>query len=247
MRFSIITLFGELIKPFFETSLLKRAIEKKLISLEIINLRDFGVGKHKKVDDYPYGLSSGMILMCEPLKKALDSIDGNNKYVILTSPSGVLLNQEIVENNLTKKDHLVIIAGRYKGIDQRFIDKYVDLEISIGDYILQGGEIPALIIVETVSRFVKGVLHSIDSAENDSFSKGFLDSPKYTRPKVFEGMEVPEILLSGNHRKIEEYEEYQSLKLTYKRRKDLLKNKDLTKKQKEIINKLKLEEKNGKT
>jgi len=162
MRFSIITLFGELIEPFFETSLLKRAIEKKLITVEIINLRDFGVGKHRKVDDYPYGLSSGMILMCEPLKKALDSIEGENKYVVLTSPSGILLKQDLVENNLAKKEHIVIIAGRYKGIDQRFVDKYVDLEISIGDYILQGGEIPALIIVETVSRFVKGVLHSID-------------------------------------------------------------------------------------
>lgn len=246
MRFSIITLFEEIIRPFFETSLLKRAIEKRLIEVEIINLRDFGIGKHRKVDDYPYGLSSGMILMCEPLKKALFSIKGENKYVILTSPSGYLLNQNIIENNLSKRKHIVIIAGRYKGVDQRFIDKYVDIEISIGDYILQGGEIPALIIVESVSRFVKGVLHSIDSAQNDSFSKGFLDSPKYTRPKIFEGLHVPDILLSGNHKKIEEYEEEESLKLTYKRRKDLIKNRDLTKRQKEIINRIKLEEKNGK-
>ncbi|MDD3803637.1 MAG: tRNA (guanosine(37)-N1)-methyltransferase TrmD [bacterium] len=246
MQFSIITLFGELMQPFFETGLIKRAIEKKIINIDLIDLRDFGTGKHRRVDDYPYGTSTGMILMGEPLKNALKSIKKRNKYVLFTSPAGVKLNQSLIENNLAKQKHLVIIAGRYKSIDQRFIDKYVDLEVSVGDYVLQGGEIPAMIIVESVSRFVEGFLGDIDSAENDSFSKGILDCPRYTRPRIFEKLKVPEVLLSGNHKKIEEYEEQESLRLTLKRRPDLLENLDLTKRQKEIIYRLTLEEKNGK-
>ena len=246
MQFSIITLFGELMQPFFETGLIKRAIEKKIIEIDIINLRDFGIGKHRKVDDYPYGISTGMILMAEPLKNALKSIKKKNKYVLLTSPAGTKLNQNLIEENLSKLKHLVIIAGRYKGIDQRFIDNYVDFEISIGDYVMQGGEIPAMIIIESISRFIKGFLGDIDSAKNDSFSKGFLDCPRYTRPLIFDKMKVPEILISGNHKKIEEYEEEEALKLTFRRNPDILKQLDLTKRQKEIIYRLTLEEKDGK-
>lgn len=246
MHFSIITLFGDLVKPFFETGLMKRAVEKKIISYDIINLRDFGTGKHNRVDDYPFGTATGMILMAEPLKNALKSIKKRSKYVLFTSPSGRLLNQRLIEDDLAKKKHLVIIAGRYKGVDQRFIDRYVDLEVSVGDYVLQGGELPAVLIAESVSRFVDGFLGDIDSAENDSFSKGFLDCPRYTRPRVFEKAEVPEILLSGNHKRIEEYEEEESLRLTLRRRPDLLEKLDLTKRQKEIIYRLTLEEQNGK-
>ncbi|HAV92677.1 TPA: tRNA (guanosine(37)-N1)-methyltransferase TrmD [candidate division WOR-3 bacterium] len=246
MRFSIITLFGELIQPFCETALIRRAIERKIIEVDLINLRDFGVGKHRRVDDYPYGTSKGMILMAEPLKNAIKSIKHRNKYVVYTSPAGVPLNQRIIEDNLSRQKHIVIVAGRYKSIDQRFIDKHVDLEVSIGDYVLQGGEIPAVILLESVSRFVSGFLGDIDSAESDSFSKGFLDCPRYTRPYEFDKMKVPKILLSGNHKKIEEFEEEESLKLTFKRRRDLLDTLDLTKRQKEIIYRLTLEEKDGK-
>ncbi|MGE3062920.1 MAG: tRNA (guanosine(37)-N1)-methyltransferase TrmD [bacterium] len=233
-------------RPFFETGLIKRAIEKKILEVDIVNLRDFGEGRHRRVDDYPYGTSTGMILMAEPLKNALKSIKKRDKYVVFTSPAGVQLNQKLIETNLSKQKHIVIIAGRYKSVDQRFIEKYVNLEVSVGDYVLQGGEIPAMLIVESVSRFVDGFLGDIDSAENDSFSKGFLDCPRYTRPRVFEKKSVPEILLSGNHKKIEEYEEEEALKLTLKRRPDLLDKLDLTKRQKEIIYRLTLEEKNGK-
>jgi len=234
-------------QPFFETGLIKRAVEKGLLSYEFINLRDFGLGAYRKIDDYPYGGESGMILMAEPLKNALESVTGEEKpFVILTSPGGKLLSQNIIEKDLADCRHIVIIAGRYKGVDQRFIDKYVDLEISVGDYILQGGELPALIIVESVSRFIGGLLNDIDSAISDSFSRGFLDSPKYTRPVEFEGLKVPEILYSGNHKKIEEWEETEALRGTIKKRPDLLNGLDLTNRQKEIIYKLNLEEKDAK-
>lgn len=243
MRFSIITLFQEIMQPFFETGLISRAVEKGLMSYEFIDLREFGTGAYRKVDDYPYGGESGMILSPEPLKRALSSIKAESKpFVILTSPGGRLLNQSIVENTIAKKSHVVIIAGRYKGVDQRFIDKYVDLELSIGDYILQGGELPALIVVESASRFIGGLLNDIDSANTDSFSRGFLDSPKYTRPSDFEGMRVPDILSSGNHKLIEEWEETEALRATLKRRPDLLKDLDLTNRQKKIIYKLNLED-----
>ncbi len=240
MNINIITLFPELIKPFFETGIIKRAIEKSLINVNIINLRDYGIGKHRKVDDYPYGGSSGMILMAEPLKNALPE---NRGFVVLTSPAGKQYNQDIA-NQLSKEETLTIIAGRYKAIDERFIQKYVNIEISIGDYILQGGEIPALIIVESVSRLIDGVLGDIDSANTDSFAKGFLDSPKYTRPEEFENMRVPDILLSGHHKKIKEWEHFMSIKRTVERRPDLIKKLHLTEYEKKIINNIDTEEKN---
>jgi len=240
MNFNIITLFPELIEPFFENGIIKRAIEKKIITGNIINLRDFGIGKHRKVDDYPYGGSSGMILMPGPLKNALPDNPG---IVILTSPAGKLYNQSIAKK-LSKEKNITIIAGRYKAIDQRFIDRYVDYEISIGDYILQGGEIPAVILLESITRLVDNVISDIDSANTDSFSKGFLDGPKYTRPEVFEDMEVPKILTSGNHKKIKEWEELSSIKKTLMKRPDIIDKIDLTDEQKRIIYKLRhLEEK----
>ncbi|MDY6787571.1 MAG: tRNA (guanosine(37)-N1)-methyltransferase TrmD [candidate division WOR-3 bacterium] len=235
MNFNIITLFPELIIPFTRTGIIQRAIEDGNLSVNIIDLRDFGEGRHNQVDDYPYGGGSGMILMPGPLKDAVNSLHEKGK-VILTSPAGRILDQTIIENELSEEKSLTIIAGRYKGIDQRFIDHYCDTEISIGNYILQGGEIPALIILESVSRLADNVIGNIDSARSDSFSSGLLDPPQYTRPSVFEGHDVPDILLSGNHGEIDKWRKEQSLKITMRKRPEIIERKDLTNQEEKIIN-----------
>lgn len=241
MKFSIITLIPELIDMFFNTGMMKRAEQNGIISHNTVNLREFGIGKHRLVDDYPYGGASGMILMAEPLANAVESLEKGT--VILTAPSGRKLDQKLVEE-LTEQEYLIIVAGRYKGVDRRFIDMYVDMEISAGDYVLQGGELPALTIADSVSRLLPGFMSDINSAEEDSFTKGLLDCPRYTRPENFKGLPVPDILLSGNHQAVEDWEAEQSVKETLRRRPDLIDNSDLTSEYKKIINKL-MEERNG--
>lgn len=226
MKISIITLFPEVFETILNTSILKRAQNKGKVEFELINLRNFGEGKHQIVDDRPYGGGAGMVLKADILAKALKSVKisrSRKNVTILTSASGKPYKQEIA-HELSKLEHLIIVCGHYEGVDQRFIEKYVDEEISIGDYVLTGGEIPAMIIADSVVRLIPGVLEKKEATENESFSDStLLEHPQYTRPEKFEGLKVPQVLLSGNHKKIEEWRKDQSGKKTKKVRPDLLK------------------------
>lgn len=227
MKFSIITLFPEVFEPIFNSSILKRAQKKGLVEFELINLRNFGEGKHKIVDDRPYGGGAGMVLRADILAKALKSITQHDtaiqSYVILTSASGKPYKQAKAQQ-LSKLNHLILVCGHYEGVDQRFIDKYIDGEISIGDYVLTGGEIPAMVIVDSITRLIPGVLEKPEATVDESFSEGLLEYPQYTRPEEFEGKKVPEVLLSGNHAEINKWRLEKSLEKTEKVRPDLLKS-----------------------
>lgn len=220
MQFDVLTLFPEMFEPI-KQSILGKAIEKEKIKLKLVNIRDFSKDKHKKVDDTPYGGGAGMVMKPDVVYDAYKSIYEENAKVIYLSPQGKTLNQKKVED-LSKEKHLILLCGHYEGIDQRVIDKIVDEEISIGDYVLTGGEIPAMVLIDTVSRYIDGVL-SQESIKEESFSEGLLEYPQYTRPEVFEGEKVPEILLSGHHENIEKWRKEQALKITKQKRPDLLK------------------------
>lgn len=224
MQFCVLTLFPEMFKSI-KQSIIGRAIEKGLIEINLINIRDFSKDKHKKVDDTPYGGGAGMVIKPDVVYDAYSSIKNKeNAKVIYLSPQGKKLNQEKVIE-LSKQENLILICGHYEGIDQRVLDEIVDEEISIGDYVLTGGELPAMVLMDTVSRYVKGVLTE-DSTKEESFSnKQLLEYPQYTRPEVFEGETVPEILLSGHHEKIERWRKEKSIEMTKKKRPDLLKGK----------------------
>ncbi len=222
MKFDVLTLFPEMFTPM-EQSIMGRAVEKNLLDINLVNIRDFSENKHKKVDDTPYGGGAGMVMMPDVVYRAYNSIKTDNAKVVYMSPQGKTLNQKIVED-LSKEEHLIILCGHYEGIDQRVIDKIVDEEISIGDYVLTGGEIPAMVLIDSVSRYVEGVL-SKDSISEESFSNGLLEYPQYTRPEEFEGMRVPEVLLSGHHENIEKWRKEKSIEITKKKRPDLLDNK----------------------
>lgn len=229
MKFDILTLFPEMFEPINQ-SILGRAQEKNIIDINVINIRDFSENKHKKVDDTPYGGGAGMVIMPDVVYRAYNSIDNiENAKVIYMSPQGQTLNQTKVES-LAKEEHLIILCGHYEGIDQRVLDKIVDEEISIGDYVLTGGEIPAMALIDSVSRYVDGVLTG-ESIKEESFSQGLLEYPQYTRPEVFEGVKVPEILLSGHHENIDKWRKEQSIHITKNKRPDLLKNYPLSKKE----------------
>ena len=219
MKFDVLTPFPEMFSTL-EQSIIGKAIEKQLIEINLTNIRDFSKDKHKKVDDTPYGGGAGMIMKPDVVYDAYNSIKSKNAKVIYMSPQGKTLNQKKVEE-LSKEKHLIILCGHYEGIDQRVIDKIVDEEISIGDYILTGGEIPAMVLIDSVSRYVTGVLNE-QSIKDESFSNGLLEYPQYTRPEVFEGMKVPEILLSGHHENIEKWRKNKSLEITKKKRPELL-------------------------
>lgn len=194
MKFSILTLFPEMFEGF-KTSIIKRATEKKLIEIEFVNIRDFSKDKHKKVDDTPYGGGAGMVIMPNVVYDAYESVKTENAKVIYLSPQGKTLNQNEIKS-LSNEEHIILICGHYEGIDQRVIDEIVDEEISIGDYVVTGGEIPAMVLIDGVSRYVEGVI-SRESVEEESFSKSdLLEYPQYTRPEEFHGMKVPEVLLS---------------------------------------------------
>lgn len=219
MKFDVLTLFPEMFE-ILNQSIIGKAIEKDLIQIKLTNIRDFSKDKHKKVDDTPYGGGAGMVMKPEVIYDAYQSIKDENAKVIYMSPQGNLLNQKKVEE-LSKENHLIILCGHYEGIDQRVLDKIVDEEISIGDYVLTGGEIPAMVLIDSVSRYVEGVLKE-DSIKEESFSNGLLEYPQYTRPEVFEGMKVPEVLLSGHHENIEKWRKEKSLEMTKKKRPDIL-------------------------
>ena len=220
MKFDILTLFPEMFAPL-EQSIIGRAVENNRIEINLTNIRDFSKDKHKKVDDTPYGGGKGMVIRPDVVYDAYESVKDENAKVIYMSPKGKVLNQEKV-NALSKENHLIILCGHYEGIDQRVLDEIVDEEISIGDYVLTGGEIPAMVLVDSVSRYVEGVL-SEGSTSEESFSDGLLEYPQYTRPERFRGKKVPEVLISGHHENIKRWREEKSLEITKKNRPDLLK------------------------
>lgn len=219
MKISIITLFPEVFDPILNSSILKRAQKKGKVEFELISLRDFGEGKHQIVDGKPYGGGVGMLFRADILAKTLPKTG----HVILTSASGKPYKQKKAQQ-LSKLDHLIIVCGHYEGVDQRFIDKYVSEEISIGDYVLTGGEIPAMVIADSVVRLIPGVLEKPEATVNESFSDpNLLEYPQYTRPEKWENKKVPEVLTSGNHAEIAKWKKEQSLKKTRKIRPDLFK------------------------
>lgn len=221
MRFDVLTLFPDMINQACSHSIISRGIESGVISVNAINPRDFSKDKHRKVDDPPYGGGAGMVLMCQPYFDCFDSIEkGENTEIIILSPQGEVFNQKISEE-LSQKPHVVMICGHYEGFDERIKQHTKAREISIGDYVLTGGELPAMCIIDSVSRNIKGFLGKIDSAHYDSFSDGLLEYPQYTKPREYNGQCVPEVLLNGNHAEINKWRRTQQLITTYKKRKDL--------------------------
>ena len=221
MKFDVLTLFPEMFGALKE-SIIGRAIENNLIDINLINIRDFSKNKHKKVDDTPYGGGAGMLIRPDVVYDAYSSIQNKeNAKVIYLSPKGKKLEQEKVKQ-LSKLDHIILLCGHYEGIDQRVLDEIVDEEISIGDYVLTGGELPAMVLIDSVCRYVEGVINT-ESIEEESFSNGTLEYPQYTRPEIFNGHKVPEVLISGHHEKIKKWREEKSLEITKNKRPDLLK------------------------
>lgn len=221
MKFDVLTLFPEMFDAL-KSSIIERAAKKDLIEINLINIRDFSKDKHKHVDDTPYGGGAGMIMMPNVVKDAYDSLDNSDAKVIFMTPKGKKLTQNKVKE-LSKEKHLIILCGHYEGIDQRVLDEIVDEEISIGDYVLTGGELPAMCLIDSVSRYVDGVINT-ESIMEESFSNddNLLEYPQYTRPLEFNGVKVPEVLTSGNHQEIDKWRKEQALIETYKKRPELL-------------------------
>lgn len=220
MVIDILTLFPESFAPLGE-SIIKRAQESGKIKINIINIRDFSQDKHKKCDDYPFGGGAGMLMMAQPVCDAVESVLDEKSHIVMASPSGQTFNAKIAED-LSKEEHLIFICGHYEGIDERVVDIFKPQQISIGDYVLTGGELPTMVIIDALCRFVDGVI-SNDSLQEESFSNNLLEYPQYTRPSVFRGLSVPDVLLSGNHQEIAAWRRKQALEKTKKLRPDLLK------------------------
>ena len=220
MTIDVLTLFPEMFTGVISSSIIKRAIDDKKVTINLHNFRDFSKDIHHKVDDTPYGGGCGMILACQPIFDCVNSLRRENSKVILLTPDGTVYNQEIA-GTLSKEEHLILLCGHYEGFDER-IRSICDMELSIGDYVLTGGEVPAMVLIDSVTRLLDGVINK-ESYENDSFYQGLLDYPQYTKPRVYNGLEVPEVLLSGNHQKIAEFRKVQALERTKLRRPDLLK------------------------
>ncbi len=228
MKFDILTLFPDLFAPFLQEGILGRAVKRGLVDIRIIDIRSFARGRHKITDDRPYGGGDGMVMKPGPIYRALKSVerDKGRSSVILLTPQGIRFDQSKARD-LAGRNQLILICGRYEGVDERIRSRHVDMELSIGDYVLSGGELGAMVVVDAVSRLIPGVLGGERSNREDSFEGGLLEYPHYTRPRIFDGDEVPEILLSGNHARIEAWRRAESLKRTKKRRPDLLENAEL--------------------
>jgi tRNA (guanine37-N1)-methyltransferase len=237
MKFDVLTLFPEMFEPV-KQSVIGRAAQKNLLEINLINIRDFSKDKHKKVDDTVYGGGAGMLMKPDVVYDAYNAVKTEKSKVIYLTPQGNVLCQSKVES-LAKEEHLILLCGHYEGIDQRVIDKIVDEEISIGDYVLTGGELPAMVLIDSVARYVDGVIDK-ESTSEESFSKeGLLEYPQYTRPEVFEGMKVPEVLQSGHHENINKWRRKEAIRVTYEKRPDLLEKTNLTDEEKEYIKELK--------
>ncbi len=222
MKFTVLTLFPEIPRAYFESSIMAKAVEKGIIAYDLVNIRDFALDKHKKCDDAPYGGGAGQLMMTEPLGLALDSVKAKRKRVIYVTPGGEPFTQKKAYE-LSREEELVFICGRYEGIDQRIIDYYVDDEISIGDYVMSSGEVAATVMVDTIYRLVDGVISS-ESLVEESYSDGLLEYPQYTRPDVYKGMAVPEVLLSGNHENIRKWRLKKRIEKTLRNRPDMIWN-----------------------
>lgn len=239
MNFYVLTLFPEMIDSGLNHSIIKKAIEKEIISIQSINIRNFSENKHNQVDDYPYGGGAGMVMKPEPIYRAFLSIkerinNKKNTRVLYMTPQGKPFNQKIAEE-LSKEEDLIILCGHYEGIDERVIEEIVTDEISLGDFILTGGEIPAMAIIDSISRLIPNVLGKEESFINESFSDNLLEYPNYTRPFLFNGKSVPEVLVSGNHKNIQDWRKKQSLIRTYEKRPDLLDIGNLTDAEKQFL------------
>lgn len=218
MKIDILTLFPEMFEGFLNVSIIKRARDSGKVDIQVHNFRDYSTDKHGRVDDYPYGGGAGMVLMCEPIFRAVEDIKTDDSFVIMLSPSGNVFKQSLAID-LSKRKHIILLCGHYEGFDER-IKTIVDMELSIGDYVLTGGEVPAMVVVDTITRLVPGVITK-ESLDSESFNDGLLDYPNYTRPEEFRGMRVPEVLLSGHHKNIEKYRQEEKVRLTKQNRKDL--------------------------
>lgn len=241
MKVDILTLFPELFEPFFTTSIIGRAVADERVQLKTINFRDYSNNKHHKVDDYPYGGGQGMLLTAEPIFDAVADIASTVKpRIILLCPQGERFTQKKAEE-LAEQSHLVFICGHYEGFDERIREHLVTDELSLGDFVLTGGETAAMVMIDAVVRLLPGALPKVSSHEDDSFSSGLLEFPQYTRPEDFRGMKVPDILLSGNHAKIKEWRRRESLRRTLTRRPDLLETAILTAEDLKLLEQLKTE------
>jgi tRNA (guanine37-N1)-methyltransferase len=230
MRFDIITIFPEMLSEVFEFGIVRRAVEAGLIEITVHDLRDYTFDRHRQVDDRPFGGGAGMVFKPEPLVRAIEAIAGEpgESNTVLLSPQGRLFGQRIAEE-FSRKARLVLICGRYEGVDERVVEHWIDDEVSIGDYVLSGGEIPAMVVVDAVTRLIPGALGCDESAQRESFSDGLLDYPHYTRPAEYRGMKVPDVLLSGNHAEIEAWRRRRSIEKTERRRPDLIESVDRSK------------------
>lgn len=241
MRFDVLTLFPDMFEAVLGDSMIGRAREKGLVDMNFINMRDYSGNKHRQVDDYPYSGGGGMLISPIPVYNAYMSVAEKLDYKPLTiymSPQGSVFDQKTAID-LSEQKHIVIICGHYEGIDQRVLDEIVDMEISIGDFVLTGGEIPAMAVIDTVTRLIPGVLGAEDGFKNESHYNGLLEYPQYTRPPVWNGKEIPEVLVSGHHANIEKWKREQSLLMTMKKRPDMLEKAELTKDDIEFLGKLK--------
>lgn len=237
MKFDVLTLFPEMFEPI-KQSVIGRAEKQGLIEINLINIRDFSKDKHKKVDDTVYGGGAGMLIKPDVVYDAYKSVKSEKSKVIYLTPQGKTLCQNKVEKLAKTEEHLILLCGHYEGIDQRVLDKIVDEEISIGDYVLTGGEIPTMVLIDSVSRYIDGVLTQ-NSTEEESFSNGLLEYPQYTRPEKFEGIKIPEVLQSGHHENIDKWRRREAIKTTYIKRPELLEKVDLTEEEIQYINELK--------
>ncbi len=216
MRIDVVTIFPEAVVTYAAFGVLSKAVEKKIAEIEFTDLREFADNPHRKVDDYPFGGGPGMVFTAPPLSAAVEKLKRENSWTILTSPQGSVFDRKKAKE-LSKREHLIIVCGRYRGVDQRFIDNFVDEEISIGDFILSGGELPALVMIESIVRLLPGVLNNEENLALDSYENGFCEEELYTRPSIFRGMKVPEVLLSGDHSKIEVWRESRRIERTKER------------------------------
>ncbi len=238
MHFDILTLFPEMFTGPLSTSILGKARENGLVSVDVWNIRNYALDKHKIVDDTPYGGGAGMVLKADVLVRAIESVKGNSATpVVYMSPQGRVFDQEVA-SQLAKLPRVILLSGHYEEIDERVRQNWVDYELSIGDYVLTGGELPAMVVVDAVTRLLPGVLGDENSFKEDSFQDGLLDHPHYTRPAEFRGMHVPEVLLSGHHCKIRRYRLKEALRRTYERRPDLLERKELSTEERQLLEEL---------